>query len=74
MHVIPPVLVLAEGATVACLVATTAGLGSLTTTVPATLGGGEHSDQEKGIMAIIKLTCKGALPMGRDYGITVWYY
>ena len=58
MHVVPPVLVLTEGSTVACLVATTAGLGSLTTTVPATLGGGKQSYQEKGngkIMGIIKL-------------------
>ena len=39
MHVVSPVFVLAEGATVACLVAPAARLRGLTTTVPATLGG-----------------------------------
>ena len=44
MHVVPPVLVLAEGTTVAGLVAPAARLCGLTTTVPATLGGeGEES-------------------------------
>ena len=61
VHVVPPVLVLAEGATVACLVAATTSLSSLTPTVPATLGGGgaEHGQ----VMAIMKLTC-----------ITVWFH
>ena len=59
VHVVPPVLVLAEGATVACLVAATAGLGSLTSTVPATLGGGSRVTKKKRngqVMAITKLT------------------
>ncbi len=45
MHVVAPVLVLTEGATVASLVAPTAGLGGPAPTVPAAL----HSQREGGV-------------------------
>ncbi len=42
MHVVGPILVLTEGATVTCLVAPATRLSCLTTTVPAVLEGGLH--------------------------------